>query len=281
MRRNARRRSGSVDRRLALWAIVGKDMRAVRSNVQVWLPMILLPVIFGAVMPAVLLIVLRTQGLAGFGDLPALDMLPEAMRLPNASPEQQVGHFVLNYMFASFFLLIPLMTASVISADSFAGEKERGTLESLLFAPVDVGALLLGKALAAFLPAIGLSVVTLLLSAVVANVVGWPLFGAVFFPTVNWLPLMLLVIPALSLAAVLVNIFISAKVATFQAAYQFGGLVVLPVLAVVFGQIGGVLLLDLPVIFLIGGVLIALDFALLRIIRRHLDRASLFETQVR
>ena len=43
-------------------------------------------------------------------------------------------------------------------------------------------------------------------------------------------PLMLLVIPMVSLLAVFLTVFISARVATFQAAYQMGGLLVLPAL---------------------------------------------------
>jgi len=201
--------------------------------------------------------------------------------LQNANEEQQVAHFVMNYMFAPFFLLIPLMCASVISADSFAGEKERGTLETLLYTPVDIQTMLLGKALAAFIPAIGLSFATLGISALIANIVGWSMFGAVFFPTLHWLPLMVVVIPTLILAAILVNVFVSAKVATFQAAYQIGGITILPILALLVGQVSGVLLLSLPVIFLVGLVLIVIDIILLMIMRRYVNRMWLFESQVR
>lgn len=264
-------------------AIAWKDMRAIGANIQVWLPMVLLPVIFGGVMPAVLLGVLRTKGVEAFGDVSFVDMLPPQLAglAVGTTIEQQVGYFVLNYMFAPFFLLIPLMASSVISADSFAGEKERGTLESLLFSPVDVRTMLVGKALAAFLPAIALSGGTLAITAVVANGVGWPLFGQLFFPTISWLPLMFLVIPALSLAAILVNVFVSAKVATFQAAYQIGGVVVLPILALVFGQVSGLLLFDTGIIFALGIVLVLVDAALLAVLRGRLDRSRLFESQIR
>lgn len=266
---------------LALWAIVRKDVATVGANVQVWLPMVVLPLIFGIVIPTVLLLTLRSAGADGLGDFGFIDLLPDTLKQSSWNAEQQVAHFVLNYMFAPFFLLIPLMAASVISADSFAGEKERGTLESLLFSPVDVRTLLLGKALAAFLPAMALSLITLVASTVVANTLGWPLFGHMFFPNVNWIPLMLLVIPSLSLAAILVNVFISAKVATFQAAYQLGAIVILPALALFFGQVSGLLLLDFSLIVAIGVLLAAIDVFLLTMMRTRLDRARLFESQVR
>lgn len=154
-------------------------------------------------------------------------------------------------------------------------------MESLLFTPVDMRSLFTGKVLAALLPAIALSLVTFLLNATVVNLVAWPLFGRIFFPNINWLPLMLLVIPMISLIAVLLNVFISARVSSFQAAYQMGGMVVLPVVLLIFGQVSGALLLDTVVLLIIGLVLGVLNAVLLRLVLRRLDRPTLFESQIR
>lgn len=274
--------------RRAVWAIAKKDMRGIGANLQVWLPMLILPVILGILIPGGMMWALHVFGLDAAGDLQ--DLVQVLDRMPDSSVkesihalptlEQQIAYFVMNYLMAPLFLLIPLMASSVVSADSFAGEKERGTLESLLFTPVKVLDLFAGKVLAALLPGVGLSLITFLCTAIVVNGVGWPLFGHVFFPNVNWLPLMLLVIPMLSLAAILVNVFVSARVATFQAAYQLGGLVILPVLAVLFGQISGLLFLDAPVVTFIGLVLAVIDLLLLIPVRNYLDRSRLFESQV-
>lgn len=271
---------------MALWAIARKDMQSIRANIQVWLPMLLLPLLFGVLFPGGAVFAISRFGADAIGNLqgmPGLSQLIEARGVGSTfdTIEQQSIYFLLNYMIAPLFLLIPLMAASVISADSFAGEKERGTLESLLFSPVGIRTLFLGKAAAAFLPAVGLTLITLALSTVVANVIGWPTFGRWFYPNANWIPLMLLVIPSLSFAAILVNVFISAKVATFQAAYQLGGLVVLPIVALIYGQIGGLLLFDVPVIFAIGVVLVVVDLGLFMALRRTINHTNLFESQVR
>ena len=177
--------------------------------------------------------------------------------------------------------MIPLMAASTVSIDSFVGEKERGTLEGLLLAPVNMRSIFTAKVLAAFLPAIGVSLVSFVLFAICANVSAWPLFGRVFFPHINWLPLVLLVMPAVSLLAILINVFISARVSTFQAGYQLGGILVLPLIGVMIGQFTGFMLLDTRILLAVGVILAILDYALLRIIVRRLDRAWLFESQVR
>lgn len=269
-----------------IWALAVKDMHAIRSNLQVWLPMLVVPLIIGVAVPGGLLF-----GLLYFSDALQLNELTDLIeaipigRLSEqlaaaGSPAQQAAFFLTNYLLAPFFLLIPLMASSTISADSLAGEKERGTLEGLLYSPISATELFLGKSLAAFLPALIVTWGTFLLNAVVVNAVGWRSFGRLFFPTSNWLPLLLLVIPLLVLAVIFLSVFISARVRTFQAAYQLGALVLLPVLALTVGQVTGVLFFSTPVILLLAAGLVIVDVIVLLLLRRYLDRPSLFESQV-
>lgn len=277
-----------MDKR-AMWAIAKKDMQSTTANLQVWLPMALIPLILGVILPGAVILGVQYAGLDQVNGAQEIVQLLENLppgtlrerldEMPTTA--HQAVYMLANYLFAALFLIIPLMTASVIAADSFAGEKERGTMESLLFTPVDMRSLFTGKVLAALLPAIALSLVTFLLNATVVNLVAWPLFGRIFFPNINWLPLMLLVIPMISLIAVLLNVFISARVSSFQAAYQMGGMVVLPVVLLIFGQVSGALLLDTVVLLIIGLVLGVLNAVLLRLVLRRLDRPTLFESQIR
>jgi len=269
--------------RAVVWAIALKDIRAIRSNVQVWLPMLIVPVVLGVIMPAGL--VWASLRFGADTDIAALLEQVPAGSLKDllssfGSAPQQAAFFIANYLLAPFFLLIPLMGASTVSADSFAGEKERGTLESLLFSPVSVTGLFLGKVLAAFLPAMTLALVTFMLAVIAVNAVAWPWMHRLFFPTLNWLPLLLLVIPLISIGAIFVNVFTSARANTFQAAYQLGGLVVLPIIGLLVGQLSGVLLLDFGLILWLSLVLLIVDVLLLTLLRRFLDRPQLFESQV-
>lgn len=271
----------------AVWAIARKDMEGITANVQVWLPMLVVPLVMVVLLPALMLWALGRYEVQALGNVePMLRMIdqipPSGLKsaldaLPGVN--QRLAYLAVNYVLAGFFLLIPLMTASTISADSFVGEKERGTLESLLFAPVDLLSLFVGKVLSAFIPAVGLSLVAFVAYGLVVNLVGWPLFGRIFFPHPNWLPLMLLVIPMVSLTAILFNVLISARVATFQAAYQLGGLVVLPVMVLIFGQVSGAMLLDTGLLLGIGFGLAAINYILLRQIVRRLQRDRLFTSQ--
>lgn len=272
-----------------VFALAAKDIGSIRNNVQVWLPMLIVPLILGVVLPALLVggVVFAGPEALTKGDPEKLEQylaqltahVPQVRELPSVA--HQIAYLAANYFIAPFFLIVPLMSSSVVAADSLVGEKERGTLESLLFTPVDLVSLLVGKALAAFVPAIVLTYATAALATVVVNAVGWRLFHGVFFPNLTWLPLLALVVPALALFAILLNIFISAKVSTFQAAYQLGGVLVLPIVLLAGGQASGLLLMGFGAATVLGLVLLVLDVVLLRVIAKRLDRARLFETQVR
>ena len=69
---------------------------------------------------------------------PLLAMIPAGL-IPVAdytSPEALWIILTSCYMFAPFFLIIPLMVSSILAADSIVGEKERNTLEGLLYTPL-------------------------------------------------------------------------------------------------------------------------------------------------
>ena len=267
-------------------AIALKDLRAISANLQVLLPMVIVPAVIGVLVPAGLLLTAlylepgaQLKDLESIiGSLPAGALAEQLALLPGV--REQVGYFMANYLLAPFYLLIPLMAASTVTADSFAGEKERGTLESLLFSPATLTELFLGKAAAALAAALALTFGTFLLTFAALNVIGWRAYGGLFFPTANWLPLLLFVIPVLSVAVIFLNVFISAWVRTFQAAYQFGGIMVVPVLGLFLGQLSGLLLLSPGLIIVIGAALLAVDVLLLFTFLRFLDRPRLFEGQV-
>ncbi len=276
----------------AVRAIARKDIISIASNIQVWLPMLIIPLIFSVVYPIGLAFVIRATGneISGdFGEI--LDKLEKLPLLSSGSlrrtldslvtDQQRAAYLMFNYLMSPFFLMIPLMAASTISVDSFVGEKERGTLEGLLLSPVDMRSVFIAKVLASLLPAVTVSLLSFVLLAVCTNAFAWPIFGRLFVPNISWAPLILLVMPAVSLLAVLINVFVSVRVSTFQAGYQMTGFLVLPVVALMIMQFAGLMLLDVKMLLAIGVAIIIVDYALLKIILGRLDRAQIFESQVR
>ena len=168
----------------AMWAIAKKDMKAILSSIQIWLPMILIPLILGVVLPGVVIILARFNDLSQIGNVQVIVNLIDKLQgselydtlqsFPTLN--HQIVYLMVTYLFAPFFLLIPIMASSVVGANSFVGEKERKTLESLLLSPIDMKSLFIGKLLSAFIPAVAVSLATFLLYGLVVNGIAYPLF---------------------------------------------------------------------------------------------------------
>ena len=62
-------------------------------------------------------------------------------------------YVLLNYTFLPFFLIVPVLVSTFIAANAVVGEKERGTLETLLYTPVTNRELVTAKLAGAFVPA--------------------------------------------------------------------------------------------------------------------------------
>lgn len=277
--------------RTIVWTVAKKDLSAIRTNIQVWLPMAILPVVLGVLVPAGALLGLRFSqpppGVQLAAQVAKTQMWlarypPELQALLDGMPSlnAQVAWIVCNYLFSPMILIMPLMVGNLMATESFVGERERGTLEALLLTPATLVELFTGKVAAALLAALTTAWTTFLLQVVVVNAFALPWVERYFFPAPHFAAIMLLLVPATALAAVLAGVFISARVKTFQAAYQLGGILVLPVVGLVAGQAAGLVMLDGSMAFVLGLAMVALDAALLGLLGRRLKRDQLATTWI-
>src|ERR1051325_8579890 len=117
--------------------------------------------------------------------------------------------FILISMLAPMFLILPLMVSSVIAAGSFAGEKERKTLEAFLYTPTTDRELFIAKLISAWTAAMVVGLLSFVLYTVMANLAGWRVIHHIFFPNAMWIALLLWVTPAVSVLGLVVMIFAS------------------------------------------------------------------------
>jgi len=247
--------------RRAILAIVRKDLMVVRQSRAVMAPLLIVPVIFLVGMPLLASFAPSLINLPGSSDFTALlaQLPPElTARFAGLSEEAQVLKLLVTYLFAPLYLIVPLMVVSVIAADAFAGEKERRTLEALLYTPTSDRELLFAKALAAYIPAILIAWVGFAVYALVANLAGWRVIGEVFFPTPMWWMLAGWVAPGVAALGLSATVLVSARVSTFQEAYQLGAVVVIPIVALVAAQATGLVILSSWIAIVLGGVAWAL-----------------------
>lgn len=264
----------------AIFAIVRKDLKVVLQNKGVLLPIIIVPLVLFVLLPALAALAPSFINLAGtsFNQLDELLVrMPAGLQaeLAGYNLDQKIIVFFLVYLLAPMFLILPLMAASVIAADSYAGEKERKTLEALLYTPTTDRELFVAKLLSAWLPAILVALVGFVLYAIVANAAAWPVMQRFFFPNAMWLVLVAWVAPAVAGLGLCVMVLVSARAQGFQDAYQIGSVVVLPVLLLVFGQISGVMYFNVGLVLMLGLVVWLLDGLLLWFASRSFQRSQL------
>ena len=225
-----------------------KDWREISRNWQVMLPIILVPLLISVFIPVILNVIpslvnpLGTS-LNGLEDM--IQNLPQHIQAELAGmTNNQVMVYVMQlYFFAPFFLIIPLMTSSVIASDSFAGEKERKTIEGLLATPLSDSELLFGKMLVSFVPSMIITFISFSIYSLTVDLFSFTIFnGKLLLPNLDWILLIFGLAPTLALASIGLTVMISAKVKGFKEAQQISAILVIPILAMVFAQITGAII---------------------------------------
>jgi ABC-2 type transport system permease protein len=233
-----------MDRR-RIWAIARKDLKEITASKTVVTTMAVVPLILCIVMPAVVLIAALGGGMSAMGNLGFLAKLIARYPVPAGFGGTLEGmlYVFLNYSFLPFFMIIPLLVSSVIAANSIVGEKERGTLETLLYTPVSNRELVLAKLLSSFIPALAVTLGGFLGYFAVCNGIYGAYRGMMVVRSIIWLPAIALLAPSVSLLGLSITLLVSLKAKTFMEAQQLSALVVIPVVVLFYAQIGGLLVL--------------------------------------
>ncbi|HMJ77355.1 MAG TPA: ABC transporter permease subunit [Iamia sp.] len=253
-------RTRAVDRRVVR-ALVAHDLTAVRRTPGLVVPIAALPVVLLVIMPLAIAVAARDPSLE-VGTY--VDLVPErlAATVRGYPEEERLIILVLGYVMAPLFLIVPLMVSAVLAADSFAGERDRGTLETMLHTPIRDRELYLAKLLAAFVPALAVAWLGFALFAVVANVASWGIMGRVFLPTARWLVLVGWVAPASAALGLGLMVRLSIRARSAQEAQQLGSAVVLPILVVAVAQASYLLLYPVATSLAVGAGVWAVAIAL-------------------
>lgn len=243
-------------------ALLSKDMAAARRSRSIVLPMLVVPFVLLVGLPVGIAIYARAGTPPDLGRF--LEQLPGpiARDLSALPAQQRLLELVLGYLVAPLFLIVPMMVSAVLAADTFAGEKERRTLETLLHLPIRDRDLYLAKLAGAFIPATAVSWVGFAIFCVVSNAICWPVMQRIFLPTGLWLIVIIWLAPAVAALGLGIMVRVSIRVNNSQEAQQLGGAVVLPFVVLTVGQTTGLLLAGPPVALSVGAVVWAIALVL-------------------
>jgi ABC-type multidrug transport system permease subunit len=237
-------------------AIIKKDIQSITGNKNMLRVLIIVPLVMVIVVPTTLFlsVILTPVDSSDFAKLlnsletPGLAADITDMRYAT------IG-LLLNYVLPLFFLMIPVMASSVMAASAFVGEKEKKTLETLLYSPLPLKEIFIAKITASFLVSMFISAISFIAMLLVLEAEIKYAMGNFMVPGLTWLIMMILVSPAVSLIVINMIVRGSAKSRSSEEAQQRSVFLIFPVLLLILGQFTGIMMLSAWLFLAIGLVL--------------------------
>ncbi|MFV0400327.1 MAG: ABC transporter permease [Oscillospiraceae bacterium] len=237
-------------------ALIKKDFQSITSNKRLFSVLLIVPLVMTLVLPTMFVVLFALTPIES-ADVDALLKLLTAQS-PGADSRELLIGAMLNNIMPVFFLMIPIMASSVMAASSFVGEKEKRTLETLLYCPLSLRQIFTAKIMASFAMSMFVSLLSFAAMFLVVEIELWFLLGTLILPNVSWIVLMLLVSPSIALIATTLIVRGSAKAQTVEESQQRSVFLILPVILLAVGQFTGIMLVSPWLLVGIGVVLAAI-----------------------
>lgn len=237
--------------------IILKEWSEVFKNRLVLFSVAFLPLMFIA-LPVITMLTIPDMGAesAGFDDA-----FPGADALCDGLTASQCGEVYMLNLYSFMFMILPVAIPVTIAAYSIVGEKTTRSLEPLLATPITTVELLLGKALAAIIPAVAATWISFAIYVLVMYFQVSPeAFGYLLDPL--WLLAIFVVGPLLTLLSVTIAMMVSSRVSDPRVAEQISMLIILPIVIGVIGQSAGVIIIDREIVLIVALVVFILDVIL-------------------
>jgi len=239
-------------------ALIKKDMRYITSNKRLFSVLLIVPLMFTMVVPSILILSIALAPTDSNDVQKILNLLPQSSQ--SGDLQHMLIGIIFNSILPMFFLLIPIITTSVMAASSFVGEKEKRTLETLLYCPLTLKQIFNAKILACFVLSICVSLASFAVMLAVVEMEAWLATGSVIVPNFSWLILLALISPAVSLLAITLIVRGSAKAQTMEEAQQRSIFLILPIILLAVGQFSGIMLVNPWLLLALGVILAAIAY---------------------
>ena len=172
-------------------AIIKKDMHTITKNKRMFSTLFIVPLVLTVFLPTVMLLAVFFAPSEASDFEKLLQLLPFQYQGENFS--LAVIDAIFNYILPIFFLIIPIMVASIMAATSFTGEKEKHTLETLLYCPLSLKEIFRAKVLASFILSMLVSLISFAIMLIVLETEMFFIADHLLIPDFNWLIILLLV----------------------------------------------------------------------------------------
>lgn len=243
-------------------AVLKKDFHEVWHLRSVRGTLIALPVTMVVVLPILyLLLVLYAPAdqLNGVDNM--MKLMPQEL-IAFFDLKQSMFYLMVNMVCPMFFLMIPLMSSTTTAAASFVGEKERGTMETLLLTPLSARSLFKAKVAGCAALSLVISTISFLVFSIVVGA-GNLILKMPFFLNWNWLALVFVLAPATTIFGVIFMVLLSGRSKSYLESMQLSGFIVMPLVLIMIAQFTGLIYVEALWTLIAGIVLFIVDVLLL------------------
>jgi ABC-2 type transport system permease protein len=250
--------------------VIDKEWAEVFKNRLVLFTVAFLPLLFTVLPLGVLYGTRAAGGASGVGDLP-----PQFLAIcGNLAAGDCMQFFILNE-FMILFMIMPLIIPVSIASYSIVGEKTTRSLEPLLATPISTAELLVAKGLAATIPAVLATWAGFTIFILAAPLVGAT--AGVIRQLLNpiWFLAVFVIGPLIAILAVNFAVLVSSRVTDPRVAEQISAVIIVPLLGVLFGQIAGVIVLNLTFMLVAVVVLAIIDIGVAYLGARLFQRETI------
>jgi ABC-2 type transport system permease protein len=234
------------------WTIANRDFKIFTKQKNVWISVIIFPVITSVIFPTV---------------------LQWAINRANSIPVATLTNLLNTFSF--FFIIGAAFVPLGIAAYSIVGEKVEKSLEPLLATPISDGEILLGKAISALIPTLVAMYIGATIFMTSIDFIAYPTLGYYYFPNFTIATLLLILVPIASVMSILYSIIVSSRVNDVRSANSYGILMYFPFLAIFLASETGIITIDVNTLLILSGILLAVDAALFYVATKTFQREEI------
>lgn len=195
--------------------LMKKDLQDIRQNRYVIYSLLFLPILLAA-MGIIGTVTITLTGAAGQASQAGVDI---------------------TTIFSSLFVLIPAIISTLVASTSVVLEKNNRSLEPLLATPITDSEFFAGKALAPFIPGVLIAWLAYGIYIGATDALTYGYLGYFMFPTMLSIIQLFFLIPVVGFLGTFAALLVSSKTKDVRSAQNLSGLVVLPVMLLVYAPL--------------------------------------------
>ncbi|MDQ0362131.1 ABC transporter permease subunit [Breznakia pachnodae] len=244
-------------------AIIKKDVKTIMFNKRLFPVLLIVPFMFSVVMP-IIFVCMAIFTPESSDDFRQLLSLVTALG-PNDDMRQALLDIIINSMLPVFFIIIPIMASSVMAASSFVGEKEKRTLETLLYSPITLKQIFQSKIFASLALSMIVTFASFIVMVIVLQLTLMVLNGSnLSINIASWASILILLAPSMSLLAITLIVNGSAKSQTVEESQQRSVFLIIPIILLLIGQFTGILLVNALLLIVLSAIFLIIALLLMK-----------------